>query len=329
MLYCVFIYQSDSGLLFWEQNFDISSKQQFSMFSSFFAAIKNFVQDMVVSGQPDRQLSAISLGIHLIMFVAIPDLGIDLVFIVDKGDENKVKKVSPALTEVLRQFKDFFAPPFSGDLHPFSALDAPMLAVLAKQKDLSGSNKSLTEDHETIIRELFSKKGKLAPTDRRSLEAERDLLKPQVAETINLLEKHRLLNQILQIDQRLADQEGFLDASHEYGALTLEIEELHYKLNYWLRETKEHLRKAVAQIARTQRPLEDADYKDAYRSLFDFAANLKYVADPEVAAKYAQMARCFIDKDQVPPETIGQMIQEILGLNDDAFALVAEVDVLI
>src|SRR5271157_2580837 len=133
--------------------------------------------------------------------------------------------------------------------------------------------------------------------------------------------KHRILDQILKIEQRLTDHEDFLSTSMQYRALTSEIEDLHYKLNYWLKETKASLIRAIDQISLTQKSLKDADYKDAFRTLFDFAANLKRVADPAIAARYTKMAQTLIDKQQISPDDLSQTIQEILSLDDDAFSL--------
>ncbi|HMF30861.1 MAG TPA: hypothetical protein VKK79_05585 [Candidatus Lokiarchaeia archaeon] len=326
MLYTVFIYESSSGILFWEHNFDPANTQQLDLFSSFFSAIKIFVQELVLNGQKQETLNNISMGTHFIILTSIKDLGIDLVFIADKEDENKIKKVTLNLIELLHQFKQLFVQPSDGNIDKYQVLDAPILAIFSKQKDLITKKQSLTDDHESIVRELFAKKGKLDPVEVHSLQSERDLLRQSASATSNLLVKHRILDQILKIEQRLADHEGFLSTSVQYRALTSEIEDLHYKLNYWLKETKASLRRVIDQISRTQKSLQDGDYKDAYRPLFDFATNLKRVVDPAIALRYTIMARTLIDKQRGSPDIFSQTIQEILNLNDDAFILVRTVN---
>src|SRR5271157_505381 len=202
MLYTIFIYESASGVLFWEHNFDPASTQQLELFSSFFSAIKNFVQEMVLHGQKQESLNNISMGTHIIILASVKDLGVDLVFIADKEDEKKIKKVTPEILEVLHQFKQqIFVQPFEGNIDQYQVLDAPIVTILSKQKDLIAKKQSLTDDHESIIKDLFSKKGKLDPAEVHSLQSERDQLRQSASATNNLLMKHRILDKILKIEQ--------------------------------------------------------------------------------------------------------------------------------
>ncbi|HMF32251.1 MAG TPA: hypothetical protein VKK79_12590 [Candidatus Lokiarchaeia archaeon] len=325
MLYSVFIYESSTGILMWEKNFDASNTQQLEMFSSFFAAIKSFVQEMVVRGSKNNTLKNIEMGTHIINIVSIKDLSVDLVFIADAGDEGKLKKVAPKIIEVLQNYKSILVGWQGGNMHVFEPLSAPIQDILTKQKGLIDQKKSLTDDHEIIIKEIFNKRGKLGPAETAALQQERERLTEQLASTTNLLTKHRLLDQICQIDQRCADDENFLTTSKQQGLLTQELSDLHYKLNYWLQETKANLTQAVDKISHTQKAIKDGDYKDAYRTFADFAANLKKIADKETVIKFQGMSRQLIDKTNTPPELLSQTIQEIMKLNDDAFEVIKEV----
>ncbi len=127
------------------------------------------------------------------------------------------------------------------------------------------------------------------------------------------------------IEQRLADDAKFLNTSKIHQQVAAEIADLHYKLNYWLKETKNNLQKAINSIAQTQKSLQDADYKDAYRTLFDFSSNVKKIADESVAVRFRVLARYLIDKSTIPPDVLSKTISEIMNLKDDALEIVQSI----
>ncbi len=289
------------------------------MFSSFFAAIKTFIKEMILKGSSGADLKNIEMGQQLIILISLKDLGLDLVFIADTDDEKYVKKVAPKIAEILKTHKILFAKPFDGEISRFAALSQPIMAALSAQKGLIDQAKSLLEDHELIIRRLFAKRGKLDPSEEMALRSEMDRLQKDLLGTRNLFIKHRILDQIMQIEQRIADSEKFLASSRIQRNLVAEIEDVHYKLNYWLKECKESLHKALERIKNTQKSAQEADYKDVFRNLMDFAENVKKIADDQVAVRFRVLARYFIDKDRIPPEVLLKTISEVINLKDDAF----------
>ncbi len=321
VLYNIFIYESATGLLVWDRNFDPTSKQQLEMFSSFFSAIRTFLKEVILKGSTGEELKNIEMGTHLIMLFAIKDLGLDLVFIADRDDEKNIKRVATKIAETLSAQKDLFTKPFDGEVSRFMALSAPIMAILSAQKGLIDQTKSLLEDHELIIRKLFAKRGKLDPSEELALRSELDRLQKEMMNTRNLFIKHRILDQKMQIEQRIADSEKFLASSRLYRNLVGEIEEVHYKLNYWLKETKEALHNALNSINNTQKSAQEADYKHVFRNLMDFAENIKKIADDQVAVRFRVLARYFIDKDRIPPEILLRSISEVINLSDDAFEI--------
>jgi len=324
VLYNVFIYESATGLLVWDRNFDPTNTQQLEMFSSFFSAIKTFIKEMILKGSSGDDLKNIEMGKHLIMIFSIKDLGLDLVFIADSNDERNVQKVASRIAEILKTYKFLFNESFDGEISRYRALSQPIMEILSKQKGLIDQTKSLLEDHELIIRRLFAKRGKLDPSEELALRSQHDRLQKELPTTRNLFIKHRILDQLLQIEQRIADSEKFLTTSRNERMLTIEIEDLHYKLNFWLKESKEALHKALESIANTQKSAQEADYKHVFRNLMDFAENVKKIADDQVAVRFRVLARYFIDKDRIPPEVLVKSISEIINLKDDAFEIVRD-----
>ncbi len=325
MLYSVFLYESQTGLLVWDKNFDSTKPDQIEMFSSFFSAIKTFVKEMVLKGGSAETLKNIEMGSHLITIYSLKDLGYDLVFIADKDDEKNVKKVTPKIIEILNSHKELFGNRFDGNVRKFQVLTNPIQDVLAKQKGLIDQKKSLIEDKDAFIKQLFTKHGKLDPTEEQALRAEWDKYQAQLPTTTNLLRKSQILEQMMLIEQRLADDEKFLNSSRIHQLLSKEIADLHYKLNYWLKETKNNLQKSIQSIATTQKSLQDADYKDAYRTLLDFSSNIKKIADEAIAVKFRVLARYLIDKSTIPPDVLSKAIAEIMNLKDDALEIAQSV----
>ncbi len=292
------------------------------MFSSFFSAIKTFVKEMVLKGgNASDTLKNIEMGTHIITIVTLKDFGYDLVFIADKEDEKNIKKVTPKIIEVLNAHKDLFGR-FDGNVRKFQVLTGPIEETLTKQKGLIDQRKSLIEDKDAFIKQIFTKRGKLDPREEETLRTEWEKFHTELPKTINLLRKNQLLEQMMLIEQRLADDEKFLNSSRIHEQLSKEIADLHYKLNYWLKETKNNLQKSINSIAQTQKSLQDADYKDAYRTLLDFSANIKKIADESVAVRFRVLARYLIDKSTIPPDVLSKAISEIMNLQDDALDIV-------
>ena len=322
MLYSIFVYASDTGLLMWEKNYDPSSNQQLEMLGSFFSAIKGFVKEIVLRGAKNDTLKNIEMGTHIIHIVAVKDLGVDIVFIGDTDDEGKIKKVTPKLVEILEGFPQLFTGWEGGDLSRFDPISAPFEEVLGKQKGLLTQTKSLADDQEAVIRAIFVKRGKLVPEEISILQQERDRLKSCIGSTTNFLVKQRLMGELCQVEQRLGDKDNFLVIFKQQGQLAQEIHDIHYKLNYWLQETKNNLSRAVDAISRSQKSVKQGDYKDAFRTFTDFTTTLKKVANDQLVTRFQVMCRYLIEKDYTPPELLSQTIKDILNLENDAFEII-------
>jgi hypothetical protein len=327
MLYSIFIYASDSGLLMWERNYDSSSNQQLEMLGSFFAAIKGFVKEIVLKGKKSDSLNNIEMGTHIIHIVAIKKHSVDIVFIGDKGDESKLKKITPKLVEVLDGNAQLFVGWEGGDLGRFDPLTAPIENLLKKQKDLLNQTKSLADDQEKIIRDIFKKRGKLLPEEINALHQEHDRVKLLVESTTNLLIRHRRLGELCQIEQRLGDEQDFISNARQQGLILQEINDLHYKLNFWLQETKRHLANAIEKVTHTQKTIREGDYKDAFRTLTDFTTSLKRLADDQVVTRFQVMCRYLIETNFTPPEVLSKTISEIMNLENDVFNIIENASV--
>ena len=65
MLYTIFLYQSESGLLLFDKSFQDISSGKMELFSSFFSALKAFIGEMIIEGS--TELKNISLGDYTVL----------------------------------------------------------------------------------------------------------------------------------------------------------------------------------------------------------------------------------------------------------------------
>ena len=80
MLYTIFLYQSESGLLFYDKSFQDISDGKMDLFSSFFSALKSFIGEIVLDGA--KELKNIELGDYTVLITSINEIKADLVVIV-------------------------------------------------------------------------------------------------------------------------------------------------------------------------------------------------------------------------------------------------------
>ena len=134
MIYTIFLYQSDTGLLIYDNNFQELSTGRMELFSSFFTAIKTFISELVLEGS--KELKNIELGDYTVFITALPKLNIDLVIIADKDDSKSINKLIPKLIKFLQKYEQLFLS-WDGDREEFDILDHPLTElVLANVKDV-------------------------------------------------------------------------------------------------------------------------------------------------------------------------------------------------
>ena len=158
MIYSLFLYQSKSGLLLYDKNFQDVSDGKLEMFSAFFSALKSFISEMVLSGS--KELKNIELGDYFVLITFIPETESDLVIIADKEDNKTINKLVPKLVRIILNYKELFIN-WDQRVKTFKILDKPLTElILSKKKLVEGT--SLIEKQEVVLKSIWSHKKDLS-----------------------------------------------------------------------------------------------------------------------------------------------------------------------
>ena len=311
MLYTLFIYQSSSGLLMYDKNFQDISSGKMELFSSFFSAIKSFVKEIVLGG--DTQLKALEMGDYTIMISSIDDIKSDLVLIADKDDTKTINKLIPKVIKILLKHQEVFLE-WNGNKHAFAGLDQPLSELILSQKKLMGE-KSLVENAENVLKSMWAHKGELSPQARDGLNQEKDFLISRGEKTTNLLRKLSIAEKVLEISEQLKDDTGFIKYQRDVKNLRDQVKDTKIKLIYYLDRIKKTLSTAVDRLG--DKKITQGDYKDAYLNLYSFSSKLKLITAGREHERYRELANILINKDEMEEHELSEAISEILKMHDD------------
>lgn len=311
MLYTLFIYQSSSGLLMYDKNFQDISSGKMELFSSFFSAIKSFVKEIVLGG--DTQLKALEMGDYTIMISSVDDIKSDLVLIADKDDTKIINKLIPKVIKILLKHQEVFLE-WNGNKHAFAGLDQPLSELILSQKKLMGES-SLVENAENVLKSMWAHKGELSPQARDGLNQERDFLISRGEKTPNLLRKLSIAEKVLEISEQLKDDAGFMKYQSEVKNLKDQVKDTKIKLIYYLERIKKTLSAAVDGLG--DKKILQGDYKDTYLNLYSFSSKLKLITAGRDHERYRELANILINKDEIEEHKLSEAISEILKMHDD------------
>ncbi len=311
MLYTLFIYQSYSGLLMYDKNFQEISSGKMELFSSFFSAIKSFIKELVLEGS--TELKNIELGDYSVMISAIPNINADLVLISDKEDQKLVNKLIPKLIKVLQKYQEIFQE-WNGDRDLFSVLDQPISELIYTKKKLIGES-SLVENAEQVLKSMWAHKGDLSQQTKDGLSQERDFLLSRLDKMRNIVRKQVIIEKVVEISEQLKDEAGFIEYQKLLKKIKDEVKDTKIKLKYYLEKIKQALSSAVDSLG--NRRLIEGDYKDAYLHLYSFSSKLKLVTTGTEHEKYRHLANLLLSKSEVEDHQLSEAISEVLRMNDD------------
>ncbi len=311
MLYTLFIYQSQSGLLIYDKNFQDISSGKMELFSSFFSAIKSFVSELVLGGS--TELKNIEMGDYTVMISAILAIQADLVLIADKDDQKTVNKLIPKIIKILMKHQQIFLE-WNGNRHVFQTLDQPLSELMLSQKKLINGS-SLIENAENVLKSIWAHKGELSEQAKESLRKEREFLISRLGKTTNIFRKQSITEKILELSEQLKDDSGFIKYQKNVKLLKDKIIDIKLKLKYFLERIKETLSSAVDGLG--DRRLKDGDYKDVYLSLYSFSSKLKLIAPEKEYGKYRELANLLINKDETEEHALSEAISDILKMSDN------------
>jgi hypothetical protein len=311
MLYTIFLYDSKSGLLLYDKNFQEISDGKMELFSSFFSALKSFISEMILDGE--KQLKNIELGDYSVLITSVGEIGADLVVIGDKDDQKLINKFIPKLIKVLLKYRQIFID-WQGKRDDFNILDAPISDLILSHKKLLGE-KTLIEHPELVLKSMWAHKKEIDVENKRILSQEREILIERMENSNVLPNKLVIAEKLLYIAEKLKDDKDFINYQEEIKKIKDEIRDTKIKLNYYLDKIKSTINQAV-NILRNK-PLNDGDYKDVYINLYSFSNKLKNMIENNKWQEYRDLAQTIINKDEVSTEKLSEAISLILKMNNN------------
>ena len=311
MIYSLFLYQSKSGILLYDKNFQDVSDGKLEMFSAFFSALKSFISEMVLSGS--KELKNIELGDYFVLITFIPETESDLVIIADKEDNKTINKLVPKLVRIILNYKELFIN-WDQRVKTFKILDKPLTElILSKKRLVEGT--SLIEKQEVVLKSIWSHKKDLSAEAKQNLINEKEVLQKKLLKADGFKEKLVLTEKLIQISSKLKDEEGFIQFQKEAKLIKDEIIDRKLKLQYYLERTKAALSNTLDNLGR--KSLKDGDYKDTYLNLYSFSTKLKNLTDSDTYETYQMLAKALINKEEISIDELSQVISKILAMKDD------------
>ncbi len=313
MIYTIFLYQSHTGLLIYDKNFQEISSGKMEMFSSFFTAIKSFVSELVLGDSLDRskELTNIELKDYTVLITSIPKIKVDMVIIADKEDTKTVNKVIPKLIKLLNKYEQLFLS-WDGDRDEFNILEHPLTELIVA--NVKVVRKSLLEHPDQMLQSIWAHKKQLSRENIENLIQERDLLIYKIENTANLTRKVAMSETVVELSEKLKDETTFLKYQNEVNKLNNEIKDVRFKLNYYLENTKIALNEAVNNLA--NKPIHLGDYKNTYLSLYSFSTKLKLIKETGWEI-YRDLASKLIEKDALEDHELSELIQNLLKMSSN------------
>ncbi len=311
MLYTIFLYESDSGQLMYDKNFQNISSGKMELFSSFFAALKTFISQMVLDGS--NELKSIEMGDYSVLITTISDIKSQMVIIGDKEDYKFINKLIPDFIKVLIDNKQIFVD-WKEKQNNFDVLDQPFSGLVLSHKRLTGDT-SLVDKASEILKSIWAHKVELTEEEKAKLIEERKTLIAELEKEFNLLKKVSINEKLLEIAEKLKDDQEFLKIQPQIRDLRKGIKDSKMKASYYLEKTKHALAQAIRILG--YEALRKGDFKDVYLNLYSFSSKLKFLTEDDKWNFYRELANYLIKKDDLTDEELSKIISFILKMNDD------------
>jgi hypothetical protein len=311
MLYTIFLYQQESGLLLYDKSFQDISAGELDLFSSFFSSLKSFVSELVLEGS--QELKNIELGDYSVFITAINEIKTDLVIIADDEDYKLVNKLIPKFIKILIEHKEIFLN-WEGITADFDVLNTPISELIQSQKKLI-SDKSLIEKPNLVLKSIWAHKKDLSLQEKENLIQEKDLLLSKLEKITNIQRKLGISKKLLEISERLKDEQGFFQYQEDVKLLKDNLKDTKIKLKYYLERIKLTLSQAIKLLG--NKSVTEGSYRDVYLNLYSFSNKLKNITSDTKWREYQNLAKLIINKEEVSVHELSTAITKILHMNDD------------
>ena len=311
MLYTIFLYQQESGLLLYDKSLQDVSAGKLDLFSSFFSALKSFISELVLEGS--QELKNIELGDYSVFITTMNEIKTDLVIIADKEDYKLVNKLIPKFIKILIEHKEIFLN-WEGKKADFDVLDTPISELIQSQKKLIG-DKSLIEKPDLVLKSIWAHKKDLTPQEKENLIQEKDILLSKFEKITNIQRKLGISKKLVEISDKLKDEQNFFQYQEEVKLLKDNLKDTKIKLKYYLERIKFTISQAIKLLG--SKSVTEGSYRDVYLNLYSFSNKLKNVTSDTKWRDYQNLAKLLINKEEVSVHELSAAIMKILHMNDD------------
>ncbi len=314
MLYFLFLYQIESGELLYEKEFQVDIDSHMDLFGSFFSALKLFVSEMVNEGI--EELKTIGLGDLMASIIRILEANIDLVIIAEKDDKKEIQKLSSKLKNIVLNYKELFLVD-AVKSEDFENFDKEINDIILSHRKILDPN-ALIEKQKDFLKSIWDQRGKISDQlrdERKDLENERTIIINSLLKENNVLKKFSLCKLILELSDKLEDEEFFLEYQKKAKIIANEINDQKIRLKYYLNRAKESLKVALDTFG--ERTLIEGDFKEVYSNLYSFSSKLKNFASVEVYEKYYHLASKLINRKGISTEEFSLVIDEISNMDEN------------
>jgi len=311
MLYTIFLYQQESGLLLYDKSFQDISAGKLDLFNSFFSTLKSFVSELVLEGY--QELKNIELGDYSVFITAMDEIKTDLVIIADNEDYKLVNKLIPKFIKILLEHKEIFLN-WEGIKADFDVLNTPISELILSQKKLIG-DKSLIEKPDLVLKSIWAHKKDLSLQAKENLIHEKNLLLSKLEKITNIQRKLGISKRLLEISERLKDEQSFFQYQEDVKLLEDNLKDTKIKLKYYLERIKLTLSQAIKLLG--SKSITEGSYRDVYLNLYSFSNKLKNVTTDNRWREYQNLAKLLINKEEVSAHELSVAITRILHMNDD------------
>jgi len=314
VIYSLFLYQRESGLLLYNKVFQDVSDGKMEMFGAFFSAIKSYISEILLEGS--KELRTIELGDYIIFTLLVPETNSDLVIIANKEDYKLLKRLFPKIIKIILNHKELFIE-WRADVNEFLILDQPLTDLIHSKKQLlgeSGSGSIKDFSIKKILKSISSQKREASEQSKLNLIKERAYLISRLKRVNNYFQKLTIIEKLIEISENVKDNDGSIKYRNEAKILRKKIEDTKIKLNFFLNKVKTLLTEAVNQLG--NKSLKEGDYNEAYLNLYSFTQKLTNLSSPLIKKKYQELARKLSNKDNISDNELSQTIALILNMDD-------------
>ncbi|MBY8986122.1 MAG: hypothetical protein KGD65_13685 [Candidatus Lokiarchaeota archaeon] len=297
MIQSLYIFQSNTKNLLYNKKFQ--SDEKLEMFSSFFSALQSFVSELTASSS--ESLSTIELGEYFVLISRIQEAISDLVIIVDREDIRETEKMIPKILEIIMEHLDLFV---NWDHEPemLEMFDLKIIKLILSNKKLV-SESSLTTNQSSILKSIWDQKGALSEQLRENLLSERENLNNEYLIEENILKKYEISQKLIEISEKLHDDEKFIEYQTEAKSLRDEIKDRKLRLHYYLDRVKESI--------------EFSKFSETYSYLYSFCLKLKNLTEPTIIEKYKSLAKTILNKNKVSKQEFRDAVREVTMIEDE------------